>query len=283
MNLLKRSTVSNKDIVDFIGAIMTFSKENTEKIDSISKGYAKSLEQTVSYIDKNHAKVLDAIKGEKDSMVGDFELNLAIVKALVAEVKRMKRVKGKDGKDADEESIIQRVLTQIKLPEYKDTVLDTGKEIVEKINELEIKPELQIDASHIKNLPTGNFYGGSGVKELVPGSNVTIDNSNPGYPVISSSGGGGGGVSGQATVNFGASSQEDSSAVVTVNTASVSTSSIILVSPSGVATADHDIDDYQWDNISGYVTNIINGVSFDIKGIAPNGSWGQYVLNYVII
>jgi hypothetical protein len=55
-----------------------------------------------------------------------------------------------------------------------------------------------------------------------------------------------------------------------------------MVSPAGVATADHDPDDYQWDNISGYVSNIVNGVSFDIIGVAPNGSWGDYVFNYVI-
>lgn len=92
----------------------------------------------------------------------------------------------------------------------------------------------------------------------------------------------GGGVSGQATVDFGASTGENSIARVTVFTASALTASIIMVSPAGIATADHDPDDYQWDNISGYVSNIVNGVSFDIIGVAPNGSWGDYVFNYVI-
>jgi hypothetical protein len=97
-----------------------------------------------------------------------------------------------------------------------------------------------------------------------------------------SGGGGGSTVSGQATVNFGAVTQEDSYAVVTVANTSALTASIISVTPSGVATTDHDPDDYQWDNISGYVSNIINGVSFDIIGVAPNGSWGQYKFNYTI-
>lgn len=95
-------------------------------------------------------------------------------------------------------------------------------------------------------------------------------------------GGGGSTVSGQATVNFGAITQEDSYATVTVNTTSALTASIITVTPSGVTTADHDPDDYQWDNISGYVSNIINGVSFDIIGVAPNGTWGNYKMNYLI-
>lgn len=88
--------------------------------------------------------------------------------------------------------------------------------------------------------------------------------------------------SGQATVNFGAISKEDTITTVTVNTASVLTASIISITPSGKPTADHDSDDYQWDNVSGYPTNIINGTSFDIVGVAPNGSWGQYIMNYVI-
>lgn len=89
-------------------------------------------------------------------------------------------------------------------------------------------------------------------------------------------------VSGQATVDFGAVTVENSIARVTVNTAAALTASIIMVSPSGVATATHDTNDYQWDNISGYVSNIVNGVSFDIVGVAPNGSFGTYVFNYVI-
>jgi hypothetical protein len=87
---------------------------------------------------------------------------------------------------------------------------------------------------------------------------------------------------GQATVNFGASSQEDSISRVTVSTALAVTASIISVTPSGKATADHDPDDYQWDNITGYPTNIVNGVSFDVVGVAPGGAWGQYIFNYAI-
>lgn len=89
-------------------------------------------------------------------------------------------------------------------------------------------------------------------------------------------------VSGQAIVNFGAITQEDSIAYVTIFNSSVKTNSNITITPSGISTADHDPDDYQWDNISGYPTNIVNGTSFDITGVAPNGSWGQYIFNYLI-
>lgn len=94
--------------------------------------------------------------------------------------------------------------------------------------------------------------------------------------------GGASAITGQATIDFGAITQEDGSCKITVLNGSVLTASIITVFPSGAATADHDPDDYQWDAISGYATNIVNGVSFDIVGNAPNGSWGEYLMNYII-
>lgn len=131
----------------------------------------------------------------------------------------------------------------------------------------------QDEGSILSTTVTTLNFTGAGVTASGAGATTTINI--PG-------GGAGSTVSGQATVDFGAITQEDSYAAVTVGTASVLTSSIISVTPSGVATADHDTDDYQWDNISGYVTNIINGVSFDIIGVAPNGTWGQYKFNYTI-
>lgn len=87
--------------------------------------------------------------------------------------------------------------------------------------------------------------------------------------------------SGTADVNFGLSSQESSNATVTVSDTHVKSNSIILLTPSGQATADHDPDDYGWDNISAYVSNIVAGVGFDVVGVAPNGSFGTYKINYL--
>lgn len=91
---------------------------------------------------------------------------------------------------------------------------------------------------------------------------------------------GGGGNSGQATINFGASSTEDYNTTVTVNNAAITTGSYIRVSPYAAATADHDSDDYAVEGITAYATNIVNGVSFDIVASAVNGTWGRYLINY---
>ena len=66
---------------------------------------------------------------------------------------------------------------------------DTGERIVEKINALDRNAD-RIDALHIKNLPQAiaSFGGGSGgaIKGLTAGTDITIDNTNISYPVISS-------------------------------------------------------------------------------------------------
>lgn len=141
------------------------------------------------------------ISKDKDYSDDYFSKEIQSIKKLVSELKLQK---GEDGKDylltsEDKKEIAslvelpdtiaptaQKVLETIEIPE------ETGATIVEKINELNVKPELQIDARHIKGLPKGgdNFFGGAGIKGLRAGTNIAIDNTNLGYPIISSTGDG---------------------------------------------------------------------------------------------
>lgn len=99
------------------------------------------------------------------------------------------------------EKIIEKTETIVEKPivtnEIKEVaVTDKAEKIVEKINELPTDNEdLKIDASHIKNLPKingGNYFGGSGIKEVIAGTGITVDNSRLGYPVVSATAGSGG-------------------------------------------------------------------------------------------
>lgn len=184
--IIRKDTVSKTDVKDFLALILNFAKENKQNLDSLSKEYLNELESNIAYIEDLNDKQVNTLKDEKDSMVGHFEANLALVKDLIKKVKKIKPVKGKD---ADEELIVDKVLEKIVLPEFKETVLDNGEQIVDKINALSLDEENKIDASHIKNLPKNEvvYRGGSGaIKEIIAGDNVTVDNSNLGYPVISS-------------------------------------------------------------------------------------------------
>jgi len=86
-----------------------------------------------------------------------------------------------------------------------------------------------------------------------------------------------------ATVDFGsASSGEAYSASVTVTGQSwVTASSKIVCSLFAEATAEHDIDDYMLEQIQVYATNIVNGTGFDVVAVAPNGTFGRYVIHCI--
>lgn len=97
----------------------------------------------------------------------EFQSDVLEIRSLLKEIKSIKSTPGKDGKDGkngtdaeaiDINDLIKKVI--LKFPKYKETILDDGKQIVEKINLLQINEENQIDASHIKNLPTGRSGNG---------------------------------------------------------------------------------------------------------------------------
>lgn len=95
------------------------------------------------------------------------------------------------GLDYFTESDIKEITSKIKI-EYPEINI-TGKSIVDLINTLEIRNDLMIDASHIKNLPKlgkqPRIGGGGGVPSLSAGTNITLTpKTDGGFTVIASGG-----------------------------------------------------------------------------------------------
>jgi hypothetical protein len=151
-NVITQSDI--EQVLTGIAAILGTYKKDTEAINSETKGAVSKL---LNYVAEEHNKVLKQIKSDtqetreavRDELKTQSDKLLKQVQSLVEEVRK---TMPKDGKDADEEKIVQDVLNKIKLPEYKEYVLDAG-EIISRINDLPIEADFQIDASHIKNLP----------------------------------------------------------------------------------------------------------------------------------
>lgn len=168
-------------------------------------------------------------------------------------------------------------------------VTDTAEEIAVKLNTLTegvdkkvIKgiKEIENDIQTLKNMPRGGF--GGGVSKIVAGAGVTISPADGrGDVTINASGGGGGSLTkGIAEVDFGAVTQNNDIATVSVADATVTATSYPSVSLYAVATTDHDPDDYMVEGLIPYVTNVQNGVGFDISVRAPSLSWGKYKVTY---
>jgi hypothetical protein len=79
--------------------------------------------------------------------------------------------------------------------------------------------------------------------------------------------------------NFGT----DGDGLVTTTVAApwVTATSIIIVQPAGTATSTHDPDDYGVEGISGYVSNIVPGVGFDLIATARDTTFGKYNFNII--
>jgi hypothetical protein len=91
----------------------------------------------------------------------------------------------------------------------------------------------------------------------------------------------GGITKGIAEVDFGAVTQNNDIATVTVADASITATSYPSVSLYALATTDHDPDDYMAEGLIPYITNVSAGVGFDISVRAPNLTWGKYKVTYM--
>jgi len=139
-------------------------KQFEEKRADLLKGIDSSIEEREKYLTDEFGNTIDTLKASVSSEITPLRDVLSeSIKEAQAIIKQLKKVKikdGVDGKNADEELIVDRVLEKIVLPEYKDVVLDSGEQIVDKINALDLSEENKIDASHIKNLPEPKMIGG---------------------------------------------------------------------------------------------------------------------------
>lgn len=125
-----------------VNLVKKIEKKNLDAIDALEATYKRlgAKLQTDNTTTTGELKTL--IRGELDNFNKKFgEKEQTIIERLL-EVK--------SGKDADEEVIVGEVLKQIKLPEYKETVLDDATQLRNKLETLKGKDRL--DQSAIKGL-----------------------------------------------------------------------------------------------------------------------------------
>lgn len=200
--------VQTEEFVKAFKATSEAIKKIREENITTSNTVIAQVEEIVNSLAKEHTNILENVKKSKDLSKNVSKEVKKELKDTLSKIKadfnllRSEMALIENGKDADEDYIIKEVLAKIKLPEYKEVVLDGGEEIVAKINELPIdNPDFLIDAIHIKNLPKQGIISNSnkylGQMLDVELSGVTYTNGK----YILGSGGGGGGISGSGTIN----------------------------------------------------------------------------------
>lgn len=186
-----------------LGILGTYKKE-TESINSNTKELIVSILERVG---KQNDKLINDFREVKDETVNHYKKKAIELEKLIKKVKKLEEdvlaIEVHDGEDADEEKMIEEIMARIELPEYKETIV-TGEEIVDKINELPLTEDNQIDYARIKNAP--QIKGKNIISPTVISNAVDLDGSTrqDGYIVawdaersrykhVANSGGGGGG------------------------------------------------------------------------------------------
>ena len=177
LELIQNETLTPKDVEKFLTFVLSVVQKSKESIESMSSEHINQMKDILAYVEKEHEKIISIIDEKDEEKEERFNSKISEVKSLLEEIKKIEVKDGENGKDADEEIIVEKVLSQIKLPEYKETVLDDGAEIVAKINDLDINDDdLKIDASHVKNLPkfVQNQIGGVVARNIYQMDDVVL-------------------------------------------------------------------------------------------------------------
>ncbi|MFA6897252.1 MAG: hypothetical protein WCQ96_03130 [Patescibacteria group bacterium] len=190
LELLKEDTITPKDLERIVSVLVETVRKSHAENQEMSQDIKGALKQVVEYVDSKTVEAYRDLTSETDKRVSLTEKQAKeALKTAQEAIREIKELYVPD--DIDEEKIIAETLKRVPKVEIEE---ETGDSIVSKINELPENGE-KIDASHIKNLPTSQRggFGGMVVREIVAGTGITIDNSKPGYPKISSTGGEGSG------------------------------------------------------------------------------------------
>lgn len=203
LKAIKKDVVTPQDIMGFISVFLdevkktkdsleVLTEEKLAYLDSVLKqfeekradlleGIDSSIKEREKYLTDKFGNSIDALTSSVSSEITPLRdaltESIKEAKLIIKQLKNVKIKDGVDGKDADETLIVEKVLEKIVLPEYKDVALDSGEQIVDKINALDLSDDNKIDASHIKNLPEPKMIGGgSTARNLYQLGDVSLSN-----------------------------------------------------------------------------------------------------------
>jgi hypothetical protein len=192
--VLKEDTISAKEIEQFLLLVVDVIKKQRDSFDEISGIRIQEMNDALEAMEVEHQDVLENLHIRTKELLDTVKTEIEKARQIAEDI-RLNKPKdglngadGKNGKDADEELIVERVMERVILPDVATAITQEPEAIRNSLELLE--GEERLDASAIKNLPEAvqSVGGVMGIAEIVAGSNITIDRTNPRYPVVSVSG-----------------------------------------------------------------------------------------------
>lgn len=199
-----QNIITSEEIDQVLKGIMEILASYKKGTDAINEETKAVVNILLDKVVQSNKQTIDKAEIMFDDRMTDLETLLKDVKQMITDVETLAS-EVKDGKDADEEKIVEDVISRIKIDPTVVTV--SAQEIKDKLSSLEGDNKLDISAVKgfelystkvdldyaIKTLQhqTSFLINKGGVKSIVAGTNITVDNTDPSNPVISSTGGGG--------------------------------------------------------------------------------------------
>lgn len=170
----KTKSLVVSEMKSFVEFMLSIVKKSKQDFADLNKENLKVINQGVAFIEEFHKKQSKLLDDKTNTATSEFDAKLTLLKDLISKFQKMKPKDGEPGKDADEKIIVDKVLSKIKLPEYKETVLDNAEQIANKLETL--KGEDRLDASAIKNLSkfTNSQPGGVVARNIYQMGDVDI-------------------------------------------------------------------------------------------------------------
>jgi len=159
---LMSESLTRKEFTENFTRILKFLKELKAKNQSEVTALKEMIASLSTKLKTDNTTDISGLKAEFTKLVNkalkDQEDGMNFIRDKVRSIKP-----GINGKDADETKIVKKVLAQIKLPEYKETVLDNAENIADKLETLKDDNRLKIEAikglkkelEELKSRPTG--------------------------------------------------------------------------------------------------------------------------------
>lgn len=152
-NLSKGKLLTNDELSRFIELVLNVIKQAKDDVTTTSKETTqenvRKVQEAIQIVSEKHADALLEVRQLTNKQRKEHEARMVELSKLLNEVRAMEIKDGIDGINPDPEDVVPLVMAQIKLPEYKETVLDGRKEIVEKINTGK-KKDLKIEIGQIE-------------------------------------------------------------------------------------------------------------------------------------
>lgn len=145
------SIITSQEIEQVLVGIMKIMASFKKGNEDLNTTTIQQVNDLLLKVQEENNKLRTDISEADEQVKQDFADKLKEAQTLFDKFMAYKPKDGEPGLDADEEKIVAEVLAQIKLPEYKEVILDNAGQIADKLESL--KGEDRLDASAIKNLP----------------------------------------------------------------------------------------------------------------------------------